>query len=232
MRFSEIVESELVNPAITKRDWKPSGHSKNNVDSYGAYSFVEPSDDDEGHEVLVKNFEPMGTDLKMEFYKSMAHLMGANPYMPVVYNINQYMDGDYTSRNEFQMERLVPVEKMDSVRLYQALSVVCDHLGDVEGIQHLRKLLSHYDEKPESNDSATHLKSVHDQITISIIDELIRNNQINSLPNSPLKEFLSDLADFIEEHEANIDLHDENFLYRRTAHGAQLVIADPIDSAR
>ena len=230
MRFSEIIESELVQPKVTRHDWKPSGSTRHDVDDYGAYSFVEPSDDDEGHEVLVKNFKAMSTDLKMEFYKNMAHLMGANPYMPVVYNINQYMDGDYDSRNEFQMERLVPVERMDAVRLSQALSLVCDHLGDSDGVSDLRELLSQYSDDPESKNSLEKLKTIHDRITINIILDVMDNNKINSLPDSPLKQFLSDLDDFVLEHEAGIDLHDENFLYRRTSHGAQLVIADPVDS--
>jgi hypothetical protein len=232
VRIIEIIESELVNPHIQKKDWEPSPFSRDQVDKAGAYSYVDPDDTDD-HQVRMRNFRPMIKDNKMEFYKYLAPLMGANPYMPIVYNIDNFLQSNYRSRNEFQMERLVDANDLDPVRLYQALSLVLNHLGNsyedqYHSMNHARKFMKQYENDPHDNNAKNLMINVHEHLSNMVLKEAFDNYP--SLPDSPLKEFYEYLHDFAENNDVLVDMHDENFLYRRTPHGAQMVIADPVDS--
>lgn len=232
MRIREIIESELVDPLIQKKDWEPSPLNRDQVSKAGAYSYMDPDDTDD-HQVRMRNFRPMMTDNKMEFYKALAPLMGANPYMPIVYNIDSFFQSEYRSRNEFQMERLVNANDLDPVRLYQALSLVLDHLGDsyedqYNTMTHARKFMKQYEDNPHGINAKELMVNVHDHLSNIVLREALDN--YSNLPDSPLKEFYEYLYDFAVNNNVMVDMHDENFLYRRTPHGAQLVIADPVDS--
>ena len=227
-----LLESELVAPFVQDHEYVPSEYTRRDIDPRtpkGADSWLDDWHDP--HEVGLKNYDQSKWDGKTLYYTELSDLMGTNPYMPIVYNIDSFGDKS-KPRMEFRLERLIPTRSVDVVRLSIAIKRVLLDLrydSDSPMIQDLEYVqeaeLGNY--KEERNI----VLNVHIQMMKRLRAEL--ENPSRSV--GQLREFADRFhAMFKRATDADIpiffDLHGENIMYRRVQHGVQLVVTDPIST--
>lgn len=215
---------EIIQPTVTQYPYQDSEYSytdlytrdRKGTDSkpHGGYSYADDTGHDP-HEITVKNMKSRRLDPKYEFYKNLQDLMGSNPYMPIVYNIDQYTQDELT-RNEFRMERLTGHEAIDPGQFESAMIQFINDVGErAAGVKRLRTLLEQHD-----------VKSAHNHAT-----SMIKRYTLNQSPltkSAQLYEFISRLRRVVNSRTILWDINPGNIMYRRTNTGAQMVIADPV----
>lgn len=243
MKIYEITESELVDPQFNHYGSSDSELSSRDVARQNIPSGIESWLDDyhDPHEVGLKNFDSNAHDAKTIYYTQMADLMGANPYMPVVYNIDRFGD-ENTARMEFKLERLVPANQVDIVQLVSCLMQVLEELGnpdhslmyDLETIQN--DLNDNEYSSSEYNDDyfdsgfrRSDVGLAYMAVVRMVSSEIYKPGK----SSGKLKEYIDRLKLLLSEsHQAGInlrlDVHAGNFMFRRTKYGVQLVVSDPV----
>lgn len=243
MRIHEITESELVAPQHRTHDYTDSELTSREVARQNIPSGVESWVDDwhDPHEVGLKNFDPTRHDAKTIYYTQMADLMGANPYMPVVYNIDQFGETG-NARMEFRLERLVPANQVDLGQLVSCLKTVLEELGNPD--PELMSDLEIYQDDMHDNEYSSDaydadyfdwgFRASNFGLAYSVVTRLV-SAEINKPKNSTghLREFSDRIRQLLDDaHREGInirmDLHQGNFMFRRVRHGVQLVINDPM----
>lgn len=215
---------EIIQPTITPYSYADSEYSyadlykadkqDSNSKPHGGYSYADDTDHDP-HEITVKNMKPRTLDPKYEFYTRLQDLMGSNPYMPIVYNIDQYTQ-DELIRNEFRMERLIDYETIEPGQFESAMMRFQNDIGErAAGMKRLRTLIEQHD-----------VKSAHVHATSMIKRYTL--NQSSLQKSSQLYEFISRLRTVVNSRTVLWDINPGNIMYRRTDTGAQMVIADPV----
>ena len=238
MRLREIVEPEHTIHA--QDEYQPSEFSKDQANQLkvpsGFFSYVDTRKSDP-HEIDVHGYYNVKHESKIIFYKEMSDLMGSNPYMPIVYNIDQFSYDSESSRFDFNMERLLSYRQLDNIRRRMALeSVVADLTIDgnciSSDVSRRHKMLPDIDVETddENEEQTSHILFMLQFEICDVIDRAIRNPSI--LPSrTHLSQFCQRLNKLTKaDRQIEQDFHPDNALFRRTQHGAQFVIADPVVS--
>ena len=238
----KLLEQDLINPFVQHMGDAPSKYTRDEVNQReipsGHQSWLDDADNDP-HEVRLNNYQFEKHDAKYYFYKSMSDLMGSNPYMPVVYNINKFQRDDL-KRHEFKLERLLGLRDVDVIPLISCLKQVASELQDFDNKITLR-LDTELDEllNADAEDYSMFERFLKSTIYSSIVPEFIKSINLE-LENGGqgsighLSEFSYRLKqtidDFTTTHKdfIGLDIHENNIMFRRVRTGVQLVIADPV----
>ena len=244
-QFQKLLENALIDPFIGKHPEEPSEVSRDQTDDvpHGVESWLDDWHDP--HEVGLKNFDAVQHDAKTLYYTSLSHLMGSNPYMPVVYNIDQFGDQS-NARMEFKLERLIPFKQADLLQMIACLKNVLIDLGDDDDaieIQNLnwyqKELLdsSYTSEKHDDDFSNDYTVGTIKEQVLEIYHKIVRylQDEVYHPGHSEgyLKQFIEQLDHFVKSARYDgisirYDMHSGNFMFRRTKHGLQLVFTDPL----
>ena len=241
-RLQKLLESELVKPFMQQHPAEPSELKVRDTIAQNKPSGLESWLDDwhDPHEVGLKNFYSGKNDAKTLYYTNLEPLMGANPYMPVVYNIDQFGDKN-NSRMEFKLERLISFGQADLVQLISCFKRVFFDLGEQENGKYTSQLdalyekvvNSSYDSTQHDDDVLADVKSDVEYFYQKIVDLI--QDEVDSPHRSTgmLKQFIEQLSKFVHQHQRRgimlrYDLHRGNFMFRKTNNGLQLVFNDPV----
>ena len=246
-QLRQILESELVKPFIKRYDSADSELTATDAANQNLPSGIESWLDDwhDPHQVGLKNFNASRYDAKTIYYTALSHLMGSNPYMPVVYNINQFGHDD-NSRMEFKLERLIPFKQADLLQMITCLKNVLTDLGDDDDTEEMQNLNWYQEQLLDSAyTSSKHDNDFSKDYTVGEIKEqvsLLYQKIVRYLQDEVyhpghsegyLRQFIEQLDNIVKSARNNginlrYDLHSGNFMFRRTKHGLQLVVTDPL----
>ena len=240
----KLLEQDLIKPFIKQMDDTPSKYNRADVSDNpeipsGYQAWLDDTDQDP-HEVGLNSYAFEKHDAKYYFYTQMSDLMGANPYMPVVYNIDQYKKND-KQRNQFRLERLLVAGEVEIIPLMICFKKVMKDLPLIHDV----RLKERFDEEFEKalnvnqEDYDMRERSVKSWLRYTFYPKLLDTieyqlktggasctgelEEFSKRLHQLIKNFKREMDDFID-----LDIHEGNIMYRRTHTGVQMVISDPV----
>ena len=190
----------------------------------GYFSRVTP-DKNDPH--MVKKKSTMAVDSERDGYRiyinaiASAKAAEGNPYFPRVYSAKTLQDPDGNALSNYTMEKLVDWRSQD-VSLEEILPAIIAHIGE-EKVERSKELMSDFSEAD--------FKDKLMWFVANKFDACADVGVCNALP--PLAKEAQDFISHIvgrnrRELVKGLDIKNENLMFRRTPHGMQLVITDPI----
>lgn len=237
MRLREITET-LVEPKFKVNPYSEPEYNHDQLRDmedtpderpYGSFAYADDRDSDP-HEIKVKGYEAMYEDPKARFYLDMKHLMGSNTYMPIVYDIDQFLDDDTADlRHEVNMERLLSYKELEPSQFVSALRNFVNDVDNDENpsLDRFKKFVEIVNDLSVTDvQIGGRIKNLHVMLC-KILTEYVE--EPDTLPSdSRLYEFAQALDDLIVDTGNTLDLNPGNVMYRRTPTGTQIVISDPV----
>lgn len=250
MKITEIINTELKrkNTDDTFKDFDESDYvdtlgdleklSDTNKDiNYGAYAKVVQNKDSftvdkEEHDVLAhKKFEEP-RDPYSVYIGKIAHnkLSEKNPYFPRVYKITRIFDKNGKIKYKYNLEKLFHIEEISNEelieygnRIFNKFNAILNTKKDptTQALNFFKKNSSKYELQDEINE----LKI---KIMYAYSDIMSDPNYSEIIKDKNLLKALNFIYDLAEMKDYVIDLHGKNFMFRRSAHGIQLVLTDPL----
>lgn len=217
MKIQDLLE-RIVEPQITNQRFKGTLRTRGvripGTLGQGHFSTVNDHKTDP-HMVRKHNHRAMGDDrVETEdgfevFIRQLIKLdLMDNIHFPKVYVQKKITDRGDSHINKFEMERLIPVGE----------------LSDEE-----------WEYIVETNFTEA-LRERHKKVTFGSVGETLGMCLDNArhietyIKLDTLKEAMTALAGIIDRINALVDMHAGNYMFRRTPHGLQLVITDPISA--
>lgn len=237
MRLRELTE-QLVTPTVNNHEYTDPEFNKNSFDQdtdnslpHGWFAYADDRSSDP-HEIELKMHTPVEINPKQIYYMELKYLMGSNPYMPIVYDVNNYTDSQKT-RSEFNMEKLLPHDQLSLGQFISAITKFIDDVGDeCEYTYRLENFVDKLQNSYDSDDFSGKIKNIHKMLCNSI-SNIVQNP--GELPHSSMfYEYAVLLSDLLINSDKKYNKHfkydnnTDNIMYRRTSHGCQIVMADPI----
>lgn len=237
MRLYEITES-LVEPKFKIKPYSDSEYDYDQLRDmedtpdkrpYGGFSYADDRESDP-HEIKVKGYEAMYDDPKARFYLDLKHFMGSNPYMPVVYNIDRFLDDDTADlRHEVNMERLLSHKELEPGQFVSALRTFINDIdnGEDSSLWRFKKFIEIVNDHSMTDAQiGGRIKNLHTMVC-NMLEGYVE--EPDTLPSdSRLYEFVHALSDLIDDTGNTLDLNSGNVMYRRTRTGTHIVISDPV----
>ncbi len=207
MKLNEIFDTKdksRSTPDLSQHD-RPFYSTKQNQLGYGKYSYVTQKKADPHLVTKVQNkaASNLANDGYFSYIKYIVDnkIAQRNPYAPRVYKINKFKDTAGNEKYTIDMEKLVDIEDISGEELAVVYKMITGLESNADDVNALRNKMTFFLGKHLSGDTNNpNLDEV-----LKIIDYLLREND-----------------DFI------LDIHDGNIMFRRTPHGVQLVITDPL----
>lgn len=225
MRIQKLLE-ELVQTQRQEKSYRGvmSGYNpkanKNNAADLGVGHYARVRQDKtDPHMVVKSGHRPESEDDGKDAFESyidhiIKHKLQDNIHFPRVYNTKRITDRIQQSIVKYQIEKLVKWSELSKEELE---SVAESHFNfDSEAFSNIKTGEGMSDEKKlmrwmrEAMRRATH------------------RGDYSLIKLDSLKDALFEVVKIAKYTDNDLDLHGENFMYRRTPHGLQLVLADPL----
>lgn len=202
----------------------------------GFYSKVTPNKKDP-HMVDKSTFISTADDGSDAYLGYIAGIKGdLNPFFPRVYKVTRVKDTRGNIRPKYILEKLVPLSALSDDEADALCRYVHPQLMD--DIERMRAHSVH----PDKNDyNAPVVIDLLIEAIISMFDNpsefgVLSNTKPIHSSNKLLQKAIHKIIDIIDNGPTNymglskfrLDIKDDNFMVRRTPHGPQLVITDPL----
>lgn len=146
-----------------------------------------------------------------------------NPHFPAVYNVKKINDKNTSYITKFDVEKLLKHTQVSVAELIAIMNISFNH--DEHTANWLSELEENIDNFKEGEWLNGHkLGDLADSIASRVEFGL---HNLDSIRSDSLKQAIKILNTIRNEEKLHVDIHRENVMYRRTAHGLQLVINDP-----
>lgn len=221
MRISEIVEaSSLVvrrgtgmEKSMQKQHWKP-GSKRLGTGAFGSV-YSEPGDVETVKKISRLQSNRWDHDGYFAFVDALRQLKPAdkiNPYLPQIYKVKPFETTNRKRYLEVTMEKLYPFKEIRQEEAFAILEKLTgerlahDFIKDAK--RFLLRIVERFIENPEKSSFN------------------LPNKRVFAITDVNFKKAAALVNRFITVF--NLDLHDQNIMFRRTSTGAQLVITDPL----
>jgi len=206
--------TEIIEPRLKKLKvgWEFGDKRKFKSDAsigHGYFSSVAPDDDDphfvNKRSVRVVNRKGTHDAYWGYVYYIIKNKLYENPYFPRIYDVKRIVDKDGKMHFTAKMEKLHPFNP-----------------NDIEGtvLPLVRRMLT-----KEARSDFLEITAQGLLTTIKLAIE--SNNYLKFFKDEQLIDAIKKLQDYMNKYWAELDLHQNNVMIRRTPYGPQLVFTDP-----
>lgn len=240
MNINSLLEA-LYNTELKTRDYsgvgtdyrrRLGGGTKTKTIGVGTRSNVA---DDKTDPHLVRKYNPSavpenGADGFGKFFEWVANNKIENRYLPRVYKVqkNRNPKTGYVAYS-YRMEKLIPLRQLNAEEMIALLS----NCIDLNGIYH--RYISHEDDNEVTQDVLIREYELLMYYSLKYVDSYVVGHisEHSLITDEELLKAIEILQKYVKDNfngnynAAGSDLHDGNFMARRTQHGLQLVISDP-----
>ncbi len=189
------------------------------------------------HEVFkvgtTHNDAPLEDDGYFNYAKMIANSEKAqqNPYFPRIYSVKSFMHTYDKPSYHVRMERLqplseLPLEVLESMmkRMFHPQALQADGLtSEQRRIRHNLEKGTNPDELEEIN-----RENLYDHMSLLLARVVTEPAQMALIKDPMLKQAMMFIRTLHQKGVGDIDIHEENLMFRPTPHGPQLVITDPL----
>lgn len=223
MKLNEIIDTKISTEKIDRLDINKnySDNSKNSRSGY--FSSVAPSENDPHMVDKTSRFAiAHELDAYLIYAKEIAQskIASHNTYLPRIYEINSKIDDTKLSLSNYKIEKLIDHSE---VSIEEVLPIFSHLLGD-ERIAKLYAIAKEEDEPDEY-----FIERV--LYTISDLSHLaVQYSSQGKLPDDYYEalKFIEEIYIKHKKYVKKLDFKPNNFMFRRTPVGLQLVITDPL----
>lgn len=235
MKLNEIIDlkaREIYNSPKSAEEYLKQEKSEKK----GTFSWVE--DDEDPFLVRKKHLtpkhDPEETDGFYVYLNKIKNKMAENPFFPRVYEVEKHYDsapGNEWSKSRInsKVEKLFPLSQLT----HAMQDILADQLFDVDTF--ISYLSSNAATRDLYGDSIADIKEYAEKRNLTLnlgvfivflrkIKYYNENIWAPLIKNKKLKEALN----LILDSKRIVDLHFDNIMFRRTPHGPQLVLSDPL----
>jgi hypothetical protein len=133
-------------------------------------------------------------------------------HFPRVYSIKTYRDQKGEKRSNWKMEKLIPIDKIskEEIKRLTQRYFIPSIIEEIAEKDYDYSEFSYHLDIPVSMDN---LSSIKDSTLRTALEKLT--------------EIYTDLARKYGETDVELDLHEDNIMFRRTQHGLEVVFSDP-----
>lgn len=191
-------------------------HRNNTKDNIGRGFFSTVYNDRDEHMVQKISHNSKYHDNYWDYADALikTKIWESNPHFPRIYSIKKFVHGTET-HYKGTMEKLINSRDCSSEELYACY----ENLIYMKSPNFYHRLIM-----DDKNDFLFHVSQV--------ISSAVKSDNYTEITDSVFKEALQwinvTFEDLNSKHNIAIDMHQGNFMYRRTKYGIQLVLSDPI----
>lgn len=221
MLLNELIQTTIKNRDVEDHDYSAlKNQQQDNSDKagrekgFGAYGRVVPNKADP-HMVKKNNYAPVSNaemnDGYFAYIKAVVDSKAAdsNPAFPRVYDIKTFTDRYGDQRYRINLEKLLHFDELSGKEVY-ALGERLFNNWDVE-----------YSRAVDNDTLDTSTEEVQHLFTEMLSDP-------SNIKDENVKNALQFIHNLAKKKKLQIDIQGDNFMFRRTKYGLQLVLVDPI----